>query len=706
MRTVSQLRQAGFTLIEIMVIAPIVILAIGAFVTVIISMTGEVLASRGSNALTYDVQDAMNRIEQDVKLSTTFLAQNDLTLSNGQGYDNGTTKFTNADGATGGGTNGTALILKMLVTNGNPVSTTTGIVYLANQPNACASSEVQANTPMTLNVVYFVKNDPANNNIPTLWRRTIMPSNYTNGSDRCSTPWQQPSCLPGYNPAVLTFCKTNDVKLVSGVATSGFFVEYFSSAASTTPNTSASSAASITDRNLALASTPTVGISINASRSIAGRTIERSASLRATRLETNASTVASTIISTPATPVVTGKLLNGENANFTWPVSSGGNVTYNVDYNIDGGAWNTGVVGTSSLSYTKLALRGQTVNVRVRATNSAGTSSYATGSVTIPLWNSLVYQNNWTSYGSGYANGEFTKTSSGVVILKGLVMRTGAVVADETIATLPEGFRPATKMNFLVAVSGVDSATLYIMPNGDIKAGSNTTAAATALDRIAFLPATTQYTWNDLTSTFKAGWTNRGNVDDPNFSYAIDSMGHVHTRGHLNPGTVTSGTAWASPLPAEIQVTPKLIIAYRSGCNGHLALNIGPTIFESRGTCAGTLVSFESLYLPSTYTSWTPMTMQNSWVTFNATSNAVPEYTKTSDGIVTLKGLIKSGTTTSGTVVTTLPVGYRPKATLVFSSSCDDAICRFDINSSGQVLIRGGSASWSSLSGLNFLAEQ
>ena len=35
--------QKGFTLIEMLVVAPVVILTIGAFLTVIISMTGEVL---------------------------------------------------------------------------------------------------------------------------------------------------------------------------------------------------------------------------------------------------------------------------------------------------------------------------------------------------------------------------------------------------------------------------------------------------------------------------------------------------------------------------------------------------------------------------------------------------------------------------------------------------------------------------------------
>ena len=51
----------GFTLVEMMVIAPIVILAIGAFITLIVNLTGEIMSSRGSNMVTYNVQNALNQ---------------------------------------------------------------------------------------------------------------------------------------------------------------------------------------------------------------------------------------------------------------------------------------------------------------------------------------------------------------------------------------------------------------------------------------------------------------------------------------------------------------------------------------------------------------------------------------------------------------------------------------------------------------------
>lgn len=176
--------QKGFTLVEMLVVAPIVILAIGAFLTVIISMTGEVISSRASNTLIFNVQDALARIEEDVELSAGFLATNTVTLSaaQGQGYNNDATNFTNV------GSNGNALILNMIATDTNPLTSTSQYVYLRDQPNSCLAP--QNNIPLTYNVVYFVKDG-------TLWRRTIMPQQYADTTTyACGTTWQQPSCNP------------------------------------------------------------------------------------------------------------------------------------------------------------------------------------------------------------------------------------------------------------------------------------------------------------------------------------------------------------------------------------------------------------------------------------------------------------------------------------------------------------------------------
>jgi type II secretory pathway pseudopilin PulG len=288
----------GFTLVEMLVVAPIVILTIGAFLTVIISMTGEVLSSRASNSLSYNVQDALNHIEQDVKMSSSFLATNNITLAadstytntgvntnEKQGYSDDTTAFTNIAGSSG-----TSLILNMVATTTNPVSASSSYVYLKNKPNACASAP-GFNVPLTYNVVYFTKTVSG---ITTLYRRTIMPNNYSDTTNTtCNTPWQQPSCSPTYMDAqsASVFCQTKDISLVSGTSVS-LLLQYFNGEATTTVNSVASTTPLSADRNVALQSATTLGVSIDAQQTAAGRPIERIAILRVSRLDSNASSIA------------------------------------------------------------------------------------------------------------------------------------------------------------------------------------------------------------------------------------------------------------------------------------------------------------------------------------------------------------------------------------------------------------------------------
>lgn len=59
--------------------------------------------------------------------------------------------------------------------------------------------------------------------------------------------------------------------------------------------------------------------------------------------------------------------------------------------------------------------------------------------------------------------------------------------------------------------------------------------------------------------------------------------------------------------------------------------------------------------------SWLPLTsFSNSWVNDGSGNYNDLAVTKTSEGIVQLRGAIKSGTTTPGTLMFTLPAGFWP----------------------------------------------
>jgi len=681
----------GFTIVEMLIIAPIVILTIGAFVTVIVNMTGDVLATRSSNVLAYSIQDALNRIEDDVKLSTTFLEANNVSLAGShQGFDDNVANFANVDN----GTNGNMLILNTLATTGNPLSPTSGLIYLTGQPNACGATQNQ-NTPMTMNVIYFVKNN-------TLWRRTIMPSNYAAGlTVSCNIPWQQPSCAPGVTDS---FCKTQDVRLVDNLKPSDFVVQYFNTADATAANSAAVDPTSASNRHVALQSTQTASATINTSKTVAGRQISQAGTMRATRLDINSSTIADIVVATtPATPTVTASFSVPNTANFTWPAVPGA-TSYTVNYNIAGGTYVNGSTGSVATSFSMTAANNQSVCATVYAVNSAGTSA-ASGPtcMTIPLWNGLVYQNNWSDYGNGYATGAYTMTSSGVVVIKGLTKRAGTPSSGEAIAILPVGYRPSEALMFgtSTGASGGDTtARIDINTNGAITYATGS-GNWLSLEKIMFIPSATSYAWSALTPF--NGWVNF-NSGFASAGYTRDSAGHVFIKGLVANGTTTDGTPIVT-VPSGYSTDSYLHIASTSNNTfDDVGVDTSGNIV-AKGNALNSYKSLQISYLPPGYATWYPLTLQSGWLP--RAGFAVPSYAKTADGIVTVRGLIDSGNATAGLTITNLPPGYRPKETHIFEEACVNAYCRMDVYPDGRIVAGGGvSTSWSSLDSISFMAEQ
>jgi len=693
-------QQRGFTLVEMLVVAPIVILAIGAFLTVIINMTGEVLASRASNTLSYTVQDALNRIEQDVKQSSSFLATNTVTLTaaNAQGYNNDATAFTNV-----GGASDTSIILNMVATTGNPISTSSGYVYLKNKPNACAVAQ-GVNTPFTYNVVYFVKDS-------TLWRRTVMPTTYTDTTNTvCALPYQQPSCSPAYmdaNTATATYCKTNDIKLVEGVANTDFVVQYFSGeSASTVNDTASNTSASTPDRNTALQSATTTRVSITAKQTAAGRDVERAASLRVSRLDTNASSIA--VVTTdgvPAAPTVSSKTSGITDVSFTWKKVPGA-TAYTMQYQRNGGAWTAGTTNSTALGYTVTGNgHKDVINARVTATNAAGTSGYGSNSFTVPLWSPMNFESGWSNYSQPYANAAFTKTSSGLIVLKGLV-RQGA----GAIAYLPAGYRPAKYLIF--ENSSVDApGRVDIYSNGAINMSSGSNGWF-SLDGISFMPAGTTFDAPALQN----GWVNfsSGAAGDDLWQpagYMTDSLGRVQLTGLVKSGPASS---IMFTLPASSRPTEYLhVLNNVGGSLGHFGVYATGGV-ESKGY-GNSYHSLQYMFYPagrttgtSCTTQWCALPLANGWAAYG-NGYGVPQYTKSADGVVMLKGLLNAAPSPQN-VIATLPAGYCPAERLLMAAASNAAWARLDIirlsNGTCQIAPQAGSSTtWFSVDNIRYIAE-
>ncbi len=685
---------SGFTLIEMLVVAPIVLLVIGVFIAAIINITGEVLSARGSNSLSYNIQDALSRIEQDVKLSGGFLSTNNIMLSSPQGYNDDTTNFQNANEVTG-----TMLILNSYATTNNPLDSTPNILYVSGQPNPCDSTIVNKNQPVMMNIVYFVKDN-------TLWRRTLAQSNYETVG--CSKPWQQPSCSQN---VVNAFCKTTDIKLIDGVdINTGFTISYYPDATSTNADTITNDS-NQTDaaRQYALRSTDTVAVNITATAIIAGRSISQSGSIRVTSPNnkvdpTLATVIAPTMLSQPQNKTV----LHGENVDIL-AVAAGTNPTIKWQLSTDqGSTWNDISGATSStLTITAAAATMDGYLYRAIFTNNVGSVTSAAARLTVNslAWASLVLQNNWTAYNSGYATPSYIKTSDGVVVLKGLIKNTGSPTDGQIIATLPEGYRPSGALIFAASTAASTApsvdARLDIDASGNIIFRNGGSASWLSLDNIRFVPDTGRYIRTTITN-LQNGWTNFGSSFAP-VSYVFDNSERVDLQGLMNIGTLNDNTPIFS-MPTNLAPSLYMDIPAAGGSFG--AFGISNTLPGIVAKGSGTFwLSLQTMYYPATYNGWSNLTLQNSWAAYGD-SFATPQYTKAADGIVTLKGLIRSGTMTAGTIITTLPAGYRPSAELLITCVSVNAYGRINIDSSGNVKFYAGSNSWLSLDNITFYADR
>lgn len=690
----------GFTLVEVLIISPIIILFIGAFLALLISLTGESLVVREKNTAAYNTQSALDDIEASINQAIAFLPTTG-TVPIPQGKDNSTsvgTPFTNETAS-----EPNTLIIRSAATTSRPSDPARELIYMG--AGACDIK----NPLYTYYTVYFTALDPDTAGDTTdkaLYKRTILPQN-----PACKVAWQRGSCDASRVASHPSVCKTRDEKLVSGITT--FDVQYY--IGSSTTAVADSQAASATD----------VSVNIAVSKQVAGSPVEYTGSVRTNSLNVQTSENPSGTVTSPTLPPIEWSRPTTEPYKTIISWGRVGNATgYEAKYRLNGGSEVTVPVsqpgGTTAPSFPiDAAHRKQTVQLTsLEVVTANGQYAYDSPIPTIPAipnWNECSFQNGWHNYkdwygGNTFTTGGYTKTSSGIVGLKGLV-RGGPV--GSTICTLPAGFRPkfaGEKLIFQVtSANGGNWGRVDVEADGRIVAvqGGNDWFS---LDGILFMSDSSNTTWT-TTHTWQNGWSGYG-AGHSTLRSTVDSQGRRHVQGlgsypstaapngvamtNIGTGTGPSATLHYPAMaggPGIVQVQSSGNIITRSSPNSYQQLQL--------------------VYRNAFATGWQNMPFSSGWTNY---LNGFPtmQCHRGADDVVIVQGLIRHPGGGNGTYIgDTSPCGRFSSGQVAGQADrlilspwmSNETTGRIDMVNGISLLSQGTQDPWTALDGIHFIAD-
>lgn len=212
-------KERGFTLIEVGIVAPILMVTVLGLVSTLYFALRIGATSRIEANSTYDIQEALSIMEKDVSLASQFLDMSDTNITDAYPPSSNGGKWSYL----GQGSTQRALLLRSYATTSNPDSNNRQPVFV-NQVG-CTTDRIYYNDVVDYNTFYFI----LNNNLYR--RRALNPSLVT-----CTTPYQLQSCpsletlgTPSRNPS----CQSDDELILGGV--SNFSLSYYGSGDMTTP---------------------------------------------------------------------------------------------------------------------------------------------------------------------------------------------------------------------------------------------------------------------------------------------------------------------------------------------------------------------------------------------------------------------------------------------------------------------------------------
>jgi hypothetical protein len=278
----------------------------------------------------------------------------------------------------------------------------------------------------------------------------------------------------------------------------------------------------------------------------------------------------------------------------------------------------------------------------------------------------------------------FRRDAAGCVFLDGLV---GNVTAPVTLFTLPSGYRPAYELRFQIS----PGAYMRVLSTGDVICAGVGAGSYIMLNGVTFMAEDYQNI-NWTYPTLQNGWTNLGQ-GCASARYFVDSAGDLHLSG-----TITGGAAANSIF--ILPVTWDLDQIFAAPCapgNGlstaridcHASGGINTNGYIGGGTNAW--LSLDGIVISNIGGTWWGPNLANSWANYGA-GWAPLGYSVNKNGVVSMRGLIKSGVVTAGTAVVaagTIPSPFTPSYQEGFFQSANVGQARCDAATSGAINFMG-----------------
>lgn len=190
---------------------------------------------------------------------------------------------------------------------------------------------------------------------------------------------------------------------------------------------------------------------------------------------------------------------------------------------------------------------------------------------------------------------------------------------------------------------------------------------------------------------------------------------NINTTTDIGASTPNIGLRVGSEASNSIRIDGNEILAQTAGVPSNLNIQTeGGKVYLWNNISEYPTMIFEDGYIRNEER--INLSLLNGWVNYSSSISTTAGYNfasywKDKNGVVHLTGMIKSGTTTAGTVIAKLPVGYRPFGVELhlqhspISSGYNSV--RVDVSQTGDItLATVPSASWVSLAGISFKAER